>query len=95
MTEMEQMTERIRQLAEVPWPVHKVIPVGWLIAAGLCSGPCLTAYGDQCDCTCSGRYHGRLQELEIELTNDDVSDWPKGRRDYASRAIRESSCAGL
>lgn len=43
------------------------IPAAGLIATGLCTGACLLALDDDCDCRCAGRFHGHLTEAAVEV----------------------------
>jgi hypothetical protein len=62
----------LRSILDLPYPVHDVIDVRWLMAAGLCSAACLLAYrSEDCDCCCFGRYHGRLKYETIGFTAED------------------------
>ena len=44
-----------------------------LIITGRCTGQCLTAYDDECDCRCRGKFHGVLLNAPV---HEDRSRWP-------------------
>lgn len=52
---------------EGPLTMTISIPAAGLIATGLCTGACLLAFDDDCDCRCGGRFHGRLVEAPVAV----------------------------
>jgi hypothetical protein len=85
----DEIHAQFERMLSVPYPYHKRIPVIWLMSAGLCSAPCLLAYGDDCSCACFGRYHGALQTESVAISDDDIAGWPRGRREHVEDAIYE------
>ena len=60
------MTERINavELMSLRLPVFTASE---LVESGQCSGQCLVAAADYCDCRCRGVYHGRLASADLSV----------------------------
>lgn len=82
------------------------MPAAALVVTGACSAPCLLAVDHDCDCRCSGRYHGLLAAVQVNVdplrapsvVNDAVSQLnrraKRGRHFYPD-SVAELQAAAL
>lgn len=63
------------------------MPAAALVVTGACSAPCLLAVDHDCDCRCSGKYHGLLAAVQV---NVDPFRAPSVVNDAASQLKRRA-----